>query len=90
MFFSTYNFYLPTTDLLLYQVCTEKWAAPMHRFLYTLLLMFVQYVIPIGTILVTHTKIIRIVKVREPRNIKQYEKWLIYSLMWTSVSLIHR
>ncbi len=63
-FNSTYNFYLPDTDLVLYQVCTERWSDPMHKFLYTLLLMFVQYFIPIGTIMVTHTKIIKIVQVR--------------------------
>jgi hypothetical protein len=67
-YFSTYNFYLPETELVLYQVCMERWPKAWHRFAYTLALMFVQYVIPVSTILVTHGKIIRIVKVRNIWN----------------------
>ena len=66
-FNGTYNFYLPDTKLVLYHVCAEFWPAPIARFLFTAFLMFVQFVIPITVILVTHMKIIGIVKTRTNR-----------------------
>lgn len=64
MYNGTYNFYLPNTDLVLYHVCAEFWPSSGIRFAFTAFLMFIQYVIPITVILITHMKIISIVKLR--------------------------
>ena len=60
----TSDFFFPKTSLLLYHVCMEQWPHSSAHLVYSLALMIVQYLIPITVIMVTHVKIIGIVKLR--------------------------
>jgi len=59
-----YKFHFSTTEIIMKEICAEKWPHPVAHLLYSVGLMIVQYIIPISVILVTHTKIIGIVRQR--------------------------
>jgi hypothetical protein len=61
----TRDFFFPKSSLLLYHVCMEQWPNASGHLVYSVILMVVQYIFPITVILVTHVKIISIVKARQ-------------------------
>ena len=68
-FTGIYIFNFVDTPLVMKEICMEMWQingrpAPSLHLTYSLLLMCVQFIIPITVILVTHTKIIGIVRQR--------------------------
>jgi len=60
----THDGFFPNTTLIIYTVCTENWPYPSLHLLYSIFIMVVQYFIPITVIMVTHARIINIVRQR--------------------------
>ena len=63
-FTGIFTFHFVDTPLIIKEICMETWPYPSLHLVYSILLMLVQFVIPITVILVTHTKIIGIVRQR--------------------------
>ena len=63
-FTGIFTFHFAGTPLIIKEICMETWPYPSLHLVYSILLMLVQFVIPITVILVTHTKIIGIVRQR--------------------------
>ena len=63
-FTGTYDGLFPETSLVIYTACAERWPYPSLHLVYSIALMFIQYIIPIAVIIVTHAKIIKTVRQR--------------------------
>ena len=73
--------YLPTTDIVLMQVCTEQFPSDFYKHGFTVVILIVQYIVPLLVLPFVHTKILvflRHIKIISYLKHVFWSRWMHY------------